>query len=165
MLTSLFCWDILKQTEKNQVIFLWCRSHSWPHITLQLPIRARIHESDAEAVVRLSQSSVNCGVSRPANYEILWILFALLCLFPGWRLGCRTYKEEETGRSLLCADVTYRGCLEKDAPHRPQHVLSCRSGTYQLGQDQIFFGSFLSDFEIIWWTAFFWFETCHISLV
>lgn len=31
---SLYCCDTLKQTEKNQVIFLWCRSHSWPHITL-----------------------------------------------------------------------------------------------------------------------------------
>lgn len=69
--------------------------------------------------------------------------YSLVCcvFLSGRRLGCRTYKEEETGRSILGADVTHCGRSEKDAPHWPQHVLPRRSGAYQLGQDQILFGS------------------------
>lgn len=69
------------------------------------------------------------------------MLSGVWCLLSGRRLGCRANQEEETGRSLLGADVAHRGRSEKDAAHRPQHVLARRPGAHQPGQDQILPGT------------------------
>lgn len=58
------------------------------------------------------------------------VLFYYRSSFLGWRLWHRTHEEKEAWRPLLCADFAYCGCFEKNAPHRPQYVLSCWSGAY-----------------------------------
>lgn len=129
----------------------WTESGAFSHGVVVI-MRPCIHECDCLALKQdchLYNDDVICGVIPLEFHEILWMLFCLSSFFSGWRIRCWTHKEEETGRPVLCADVTYCGCLEKDAPHRPQHVLSRRSGAHQLGQDQIFFGtSGRSDYSI-----------------
>ena len=66
----------------------------------------------------------------------------------GRGLGRRAHQEEETGGSLLCADVANCGRLEKDASHRPQHVHAGRPGAHLPGQDTLQSGKPV-DFDVI----------------
>lgn len=69
--------------------------------------------------------------------------FDLLCPSSGRRLGHRADKEKEARGSVLGADLADCGGAEKDAAHRPEHVLSCRPGAHQHREDQIFSGSLI----------------------
>lgn len=63
-----------------------------------------------------------------------------LFLLVVWRLRAGAQPEEAERRSILGADLSHRGRVEEAAPHRPQHVLSCRPGAHQSCQDQILTG-------------------------
>lgn len=84
---------------------------------------------------------LNCNLFNCANFFHFFILFSLttrLCLV--WRLRAGAHQEKAAGGSLLGADLPHRGCVEEDASHRPQHVLSRGPGAHQCRQDPIFTG-------------------------